>query len=336
MYNLLLALAGISLGFAFSLLGTKYLIPFLNKMQFKQFVREEGPESHLKKTGTPSMGGIAIIGATIVASVITGLVTGGFTVGLVATVLAMILFGLIGFIDDYNKAIKKNNAGISPIQKIVLQVAFSLAFAVFAYNFSGIYLTQGYAGTIPSVIWIPFGDIYLDLGIFYIPYVMFVMIAFSNSVNLTDGMDGLASGITAIVSVAMFFIVISHSYFDQPVVFVAVAGACLGFLFFNHYPAKIFMGDTGSMALGGVLSAAAILTKCEFILAVCGLIYVLEALSVIIQVGYFKVSHGKRIFRMAPLHHHFEEGGMAEQKVVIMFWLFALVCSIIGALIGIL
>lgn len=301
---------------------TKMLIPALEKKQFRQFVREEGPQSHLKKTGTPSMGGLAIISSTVICSLVVGLIAGEFTIALVGVVIAMVLFGTIGFKDDYEKAIKKNNDGLSPKQKVVMQFTFSLAFGIFAYFFGG-----GVMGG--SEIWIPVFDWTIDLGIFYIPFVMFVMIAFSNAVNLTDGLDGLASGITALVAFFMVVASISFGFADMPIVFGAVSGACLGFLMFNKNPAKIFMGDTGSMALGGVLSAGALMMKLEFLLAIAGLIYVIEALSVIIQVFYFKKT-GKRIFRMAPIHHHFELGGRTEVQVVKLFWSFAAICCIIA------
>ena len=214
---------------------------------------------------------------------------------------------------------------MSPKQKIIMQLVFSAAFGVFAMYFSG----GGMIGA--TEIWIPVVDVTFDLGIFYIPFVMFVMIAFSNSVNLTDGLDGLASGITAMVA---FFVLIagcSFGFTGIPMVFGAVSGACLGFLMFNKNPARIFMGDTGSMALGGVLAAGALMMKIEFLLAIAGLVYVAEALSVIIQVTYFKKTR-KRIFKMAPLHHHFELCGMSEKKVVIMFWAAAFVCCAIAIL----
>ena len=291
----------------------KMLIPFLEKKQFRQFVRDEGPKSHLHKTGTPSMGGIGIIGTAVICTAAISALTGRLTVRLIAVMGAMILFGVIGFIDDYEKAVKKNNLGISPKQKIVLQVAFSLAFGIFAALFSGNGFTEA------TSVFIPVIDVSLDLGYFYIPFVMFVMVAFSNAVNLTDGLDGLASGITALVSFFMVVAAIYFGYGDQSVLFGAVAGGCLGFLVFNRYPARIFMGDTGSMALGGVLSAGAVIMKMEFLLAIAGLIYVIEALSVVIQVTYYKKTK-KRIFKMAPIHHHFELCGMKETKVVMMFW----------------
>ena len=323
MESLLFPILALLAAWAIGALLTKMLIPALEKKQFKQFVRDEGPQSHLKKTGTPSMGGLAIISASVICSVVFGLIAGEFSICLAGVVIAMVLFGTIGFKDDYEKAIKKHNDGLSAKQKIVMQFGFSLIFGVFAYFFSG-------GGVIESsAIWIPVFDWTIDLGVLYVPFVMFVMIAFSNAVNLTDGLDGLASGITALVAFFMVIASVSFGYADMPIVFGAVAGACLGFLMFNKNPAKIFMGDTGSMALGGVLSAGAIMMKLEFLLAIAGLIYVIEALSVIIQVGYFKKT-GKRIFRMAPIHHHFELGGRTETQVVKMFWGFAALCCIIA------
>lgn len=301
------------IAFAVSALVVGRLIPFLKKKQFKQYVREEGPQSHLKKTGTPSMGGIGIISGAIIAALIMGLVTGTLSLNTLMPMAAMLLYALIGFIDDYEKAIKKNNLGLNAKQKLVMQFGFSLAVALYAYFFSG------GAGVSSSSIWIPLFNVYLELGILYIPFVVFVMIAFSNAVNLTDGLDGLASGITALVAFFMVTAGLAFGFTGEVLFFGGIAGGCLGFLLYNRNPAKIFMGDTGSMALGGALAAGGIMMKLEFILAVAGLIYVMEALSVIIQVGVFKKT-GKRVFKMAPLHHHFELCGMTEQKVVFMFW----------------
>lgn len=323
MESLLFPIIALFAAWVLGALLTKMLIPFLEKKQFRQFVRDEGPQSHLKKTGTPSMGGIAIITATCVCALVVALIAGRLTVQLMAVLIAMILFGTIGFIDDYEKAVKKNNLGLSPKQKIIMQLSYSLAFGIFAIFFAGSGVMEG------SVIWIPVVNVNIDLGIFYIPFVIFVMIAFSNAVNLTDGLDGLASGVTALVSFFMVVAAISFGYADQPIIFGAVAGACLGFLLFNKNPAKIFMGDTGSMALGGVLSAGAIIMKLEFLLAIAGLVYVIEALSVVMQVTYFKKTR-KRIFKMAPIHHHFELCGMNERKVVAMFWGFAMLFCILA------
>lgn len=318
------------IGWILGAVFTKLLLPYLEKKQFKQFVREVGPQSHLSKTGTPSMGGLAIIGASVLASAGVGLAAGvadGWH--LVVILLVMVLFGCIGFIDDYEKAIKKNNAGISPKQKIILQFVFSGAFAIYAYLYSGF-------GTVPgSAVWIPFVDRYIDFGLLYIPFIIFVMIAFSNAVNLTDGLDGLASGVTALVAFCMVILGVGAypMITAAPIVYGAVAGACLGFLMYNKNPARIFMGDTGSMALGGVLAATAVMLKMEFLVAIAGLLYVLEALSVIIQVAYFKKTR-KRFFKMAPIHHHFELCGMKEKNVVYLFWGMTLVFCMLAILVS--
>ncbi len=318
------------IGWILGAVFTKLLLPYLEKKQFKQFVREVGPQSHLSKTGTPSMGGLAIIGASVLASAGVGLAAGvadGWH--LVVILLVMVLFGCIGFIDDYEKAIKKNNAGISPKQKIILQFVFSGAFAIYAYLYSGF-------GTVPGgAVWIPFVDRYIDFGLLYIPFIIFVMIAFSNAVNLTDGLDGLASGVTALVAFCMVILGVGAypMITAAPIVYGAVAGACLGFLMYNKNPARIFMGDTGSMALGGVLAAAAVMLKMEFLVAIAGLLYVLEALSVIIQVAYFKKTR-KRFFKMAPIHHHFELCGMKEKNVVYLFWGMTLVFCMLAILVS--
>ncbi len=332
MDRLLIPITALAAAWILGALFTKMLIPFLEKKQFRQFVREEGPQSHLSKTGTPSMGGIAIVSATILSAVIVTLVLAADMADymtLAAVLATMVLFGLIGFIDDYEKAIRKNNAGISPKQKIILQFTFSLLFAVFAY------FKSGFSGVSGSSVWIPIADVYLDFGIFYIPFIIFVMIAFSNAVNLTDGLDGLASGVTALVAFCMILLGVyaSPDFATEPVIYGALAGGCLGFLMFNKNPAKIFMGDTGSMALGGMLAAGAVMLKMEFLLAIAGLVYVLEALSVIIQVTYYKKTH-KRIFKMAPLHHHFELCGMKEKQVVLMFWGAALVFCILAIVVS--
>ncbi len=235
----------------------------------------------------------------------------------------MIAFGIIGFIDDYNKIAKKQNEGLTPKQKVFLQILFGLALAVFMAVREG------------TDVFIPFTKVYVDFGWFYIPFVVFTEVAMANAVNLTDGLDGLASSTTAIVAASFTIIgiaIIPGGDEAMSVAGQAILGASLGFLVFNHYPAKIFMGDTGSMALGGALSATAIVGNMEWLLPISGLIFVIEALSVIIQVIYFKKTGGKRIFRMAPIHHHFELGGCSESKVVVWFSLFAALCCIVAIL----
>ena len=300
---------------------TAVIIPYLKHRQFSQFVRKAGPKSHFKKEGTPTMGGIAIFCGMIMGIFLDGRI-GPSTYLLIGVTLA---YGIIGFIDDYNKAIKKNNLGLRAWQKLLLQTIVAAVFAISMAN-----------GTNDAtMVYVPFADQYVDFGIMFIPFVIFVVLAVTNSVNLTDGLDGLASGVTLIVAFTFALIALELGNDNMTVGMAALAGACGGFLVHNKYPAKIFMGDTGSMALGGAIVAAAVVLKMELLLPIIGLIYVLEALSVIIQVTYFKATGGKRVFRMAPLHHHFELGGMGEQKVVLMFWLATLVVSVIGYIIAV-
>lgn len=309
--------------FAVSMLVTAWMIPVLKKKQFGQFIREDGPQAHLSKAGTPTMGGVAIVAGVTVAVLLSAVFAGGFSAEKLAILLSMYAFGLIGFIDDYNKIAKKQNEGLTPKQKIALQLLFGLALAIFMMMREG------------TSVLIPFAKVYVDFGILYIPFIVFVEVAMANSVNLTDGLDGLASSTSAIVAAAFAVIgifVIPGGNEPMASAAQAVFGATLGFLMYNHYPARIFMGDTGSMALGGVLSATAIVGHVEWLLPIAGLIFVCEALSVIIQVTYFKKTGGKRVFRMAPIHHHFELGGWHETKVVKVFCLFTFVCCVIAVL----
>ncbi len=312
----------IIIAFLISVLITKYEIPIL-KRKAGQNIREDGPQSHLSKAGTPSMGGIAIIIAASVACAAGYFIFGGRASEVIIIIAVFVGFGLIGFFDDYLKVIKKNNLGLRAYQKFGLQIIFSVILAVYLAGYSD--------GS--TFVFIPFANINVDFGIMYIPFIVFVMLAMTNAVNLTDGLDGLAAGSTAFISLffaveGLVYGVCSGSFFCS-----ALCGACLGFLVFNRNPARVFMGDTGSLALGGGLAAAAIVMKLELMLPIVGLLYVIEALSVIIQVGYFKLSGGKRIFRMAPIHHHFEKCGYTEVQVVISFWIFAILCCIAGFII---
>ena len=313
--NLLL---NVLLGFVLSAVFTYVEIPLLKQRQFKQYIREEGPESHQKKSGTPTMGGLAMIAALVLVTLISRSFTGESIIMLVMT----LLFGGIGFLDDYIKVAEKHNLGLRAWQKLVLQILFGIGLGVYIAKFTD-YGTG---------VYIPFYGEYIDFGWLYIPFVTFVIVAMANSVNLTDGLDGLCSGVTAIV--AFFFAIIGMKLGQHsPMSFcAALAGVCLGFLLFNKNPAKLFMGDTGSMALGGGLAAGAIMMKMEFLLVIAGLIYVMESLSVIIQVISFKTT-GKRVFKMSPIHHHFELSGMTEKNVVFMFWAVTLVCSLVAFLI---
>lgn len=307
------------ISFIISVVITKVEIPVL-KRKAGQNIREDGPQSHLSKAGTPSMGGIAIIIAaslTTIGAAVMGKIDG---LGCAIILLVFVGFGLIGFFDDYLKVIKKNNLGLRAYQKFGLQTILSVILAVYLANY-----TEG-----STSVYIPFADIYVNFGIWYIPFVVFVVLAMTNAVNLTDGLDGLASGVTAFIS--LFFAVAGFTYGIVTGAYFcsAMCGACLGFLVFNRNPAKVFMGDTGSLALGGGLAAAAILMKLELLLPIVGLLYVIEALSVVLQVGYFKISGGKRILKMAPIHHHFEKCGFSEVQVVAGFWIFAVLCCVAG------
>ncbi|MBF1338047.1 MAG: phospho-N-acetylmuramoyl-pentapeptide-transferase [Mogibacterium diversum] len=301
-----------------STVGTKLLIPFLKQKQFGQFIREEGPEAHKKKAGTPTMGGVMIV-LGIAAGLATGIVINGDAADTFAIILTMLVFGAIGFLDDFEKIAKKNNLGLTAKQKILLQVLLSLGI--------GLYMILGGNGT---DVLIPFVNIYVNFGLLFMPFVILTEVAMSNGVNLSDGLDGLASSVTLVVAILFAVVGCTHDVYILTVSGLAIAGSLIGFLFFNKYPAKIFMGDTGSMALGGVLSAIAIVSKTEFLLPIAGIIYVVESLSVIIQVVYFRKTGGKRFFRMAPIHHHFELGGMKEYNVVKLFTLVTVCSSVIA------
>ena len=288
------------------------LIPILHKMKYGQTERDDGPQSHLKKTGTPTMGGIAILIAFAVSAFIFGR-----TADSVAVVLITLGFGIVGFIDDYIKVVKKRSLGLRAYQKILIQLIFTALFAFYVSK------------NVPEFtkIYVPFGNGYMiDLGIIYIPFLFVVMLGTVNGVNLTDGLDGLAGGVTMIVAAFFTIICIAAGKGLSPCVSAAVVGALLAFLVFNAYPAKVFMGDTGSLALGGYVAATALILRMPLFIILVGLIYLCESLSVIIQVGYFKKT-GKRVFKMAPIHHHFELCGWSETKIVTVFYIItALMC----------
>lgn len=290
-----------------------FLIPFLRKLKFGQTILEDGPTWHEKKQGTPTMGGIAFILSSVLASLIfVRDLRGG------AILLCGVLFGVIGFIDDYIKVVKKQNKGFSASQKFLAQTVVSLAYALFLYLQFGQTETR-----------IPFTGINLDLGIFYIPFVMLVLLATTNSANLTDGIDGLAASIGSLV--ALFFAlacVFLTGHTDGSVIAGALAGGLLGFLIYNAYPAKVFMGDTGSLFIGGMIAAVAISAGLELFIIISAFIFLFEALSVIIQVAVYKKTK-KRVFKMAPVHHHFEMCGWKETKVVAVFSVITLVLCMI-------
>ena len=307
------------LGFVVSLVVGLALGPLvikkLKEFHARQEEREEGPESHKYKAGTPTMGGILILFALTVSVL---LFNGAEPSKLMALFLTL-GNGLIGFADDSIKAVKKRNLGLTAKKKLagqaVISVIFCIALKVFA--------------DMPTTVWIPFTDITVDLGMAYYLFVFLIIVGATNAVNLTDGLDGLAAGSSAITAVAYVVISVALGYGGIAIFGAALAGACLGFLFYNQHPAKMFMGDTGSLALGGAMAAMAILTKTELLLVIAGGLYVLEALSVILQVISFK-TRGVRIFKMSPVHHHFELSGWSEVKVVTVFWLFSALVAIIA------
>ena len=313
------------------LIGPK-LIKFLHN--FGQPIRKDGPQSHLAKAGTPTMGGIMIILSVSISTLLLADLTNNY---IWVALFVFISFGILGFIDDYTKVAKKNHKGVSGKRKLLFQ--FIVCFIA-----CGLLYIPGNPAS--HLLTIPFLKTFtMNLGLFYIPFAMFVIVGASNAVNLTDGLDGLAIvpiAITAGTFALISYLVGSSLYANYlQILFVphaselsifcaSIVGASIGFLWFNAQPAEIFMGDTGSLSLGGALGVVSVITKHEIVLAIVGGLFVIETLSVIIQVYYFKVSGGKRIFKMAPLHHHFEKQGWPESKVVIRFWIIALIFALIG------
>lgn len=312
--NTLLA-AGVAV--LISLAMGPFMIPFLTRLKVGQNIREDGPRAHLVKAGTPTMGGIIIITAIMVSSFIFA----GSSKEVLTAVLVMLAFGGIGFWDDYIKVVLKRSMGLRAREKLMLQFLAGLIFGLLLL----FYLGRG------TEIAIPFTGNILNLGYLYIPFVIFVMWSCANGANLTDGLDGLASGVTFFIAIALGLICIITNHGNLLIFSGAMAGACLGFLFFNHYPARVFMGDTGSMALGGAVGAIAAISKSEIALIFIAGVYVVETLSVIMQVVSFQATH-KRIFLMAPLHHHFELKGWKETKIVKRFCLMSILFVVIGLL----
>ena len=303
------------IGFLIVVILGPIFIPMLTKFKFGQTVRDDGPQTHLQKNGTPTMGGVIII----IAILITGLTRAKIDKDLLVGLICITGFGLVGFLDDFIKIKMKRSLGLKAYQKIILQ--FALALFVSYYQYS--------ASPSATQMMVPFTDIVINLGPLYVPIMMFVIIGTVNAVNLTDGLDGLASGVTLIVSIFFMMLAISVGNSDVGILAAATGGACLGFLGFNSYPAKVFMGDTGSMALGGAVVAFAVLTNSVLLIPIVGGIYFAEAISVIIQVASFKLT-GKRVFKMAPIHHHFEQCGWPETRVVFVFWITTVVLAWIG------
>lgn len=307
-------LIAFGLGLVFSLLLGPLIIPMLHKLKFGQNIRKEGPQSHMKKAGTPTIGGLIFL---ISIALVMILMRYKFNSEGMIVLYGTLAFGLIGFLDDILKIIHKDNEGLKSGQKFFLQVVFSIALAYYGYKVVG------------TSISVPFADFTIDLKWIYIPFVMFYYAAITNAVNLTDGLDGLATSVSSLVFTFFSILAFNMGHYSVAVFAIALVGALIGFLRFNAYKAKVFMGDTGSLALGGALATILMLLKTPFIVIIVGGIYVVETLSVIIQVASFKMT-GKRVFKMAPLHHHFEQCGWSEVKIVTVFSMITLVLCIIG------
>ncbi|MEG0012639.1 MAG: phospho-N-acetylmuramoyl-pentapeptide-transferase [Cellulosilyticaceae bacterium] len=303
------------IAFFLNIVISPFIIPVLRRLKFGQNVRDDGPNTHLKKSGTPTMGGVIIL----TSITLTSLLFVGGNRELQSVLFVTLGFGVIGFLDDYIKVVKKRSLGLSPMQKIIGQLIVTLIFA---------YLLKYYIGLDTTII-VPFTNSKaIDLGVLYIPFLIVGVLGTVNAVNLTDGVDGLASSVTVIV--ATFFAAVAWAGNSSIVaIAAATAGSLLGFLLFNSYPAKVFMGDTGSLALGGFVVATAFILKMPLFILIVGIIYVIENISVIIQVLYFKKTK-KRFFKMAPIHHHFELSGWAETKVVTVFSITTAIMCLIG------
>ena len=290
------------------------LIPYLHKLKFGQSIRECGPASHMKKSGTPTMGGLMILAALVLA-----LCWGNFTPHVLMALVLTLGHALIGFLDDYIKVVMKRNLGLTAKQKFLLQFILAGAYVYFAET----HLQN-------TTLWVPLLNVTFDFGWAYYALAFILLVGTTNAVNLTDGLDGLVSFVSVPVTLAFAFIAYMQGMLDVSGFALGLTGACLGFLLFNRHPAQVFMGDTGSLALGGGIAALALLTNTELLLVIIGGVYVAEAMSVIIQVTYFRLTGGKRIFRMSPLHHHYELGGWNEVKVVRVFTFVSFLLSAVG------
>ncbi len=303
------------IAFGISVILSPVMIPFLKKLKFGQFVRDDGPESHLKKSGTPTMGGLIIL----CSIVLTSLFYMKSHPEILPVLFVTLGFGLVGFLDDYIKVVMKRSMGLRAWQKMAGQFLITAVFAYYLANYT----------EIGTSVMIPFtGGYELNLGFWFYPFLFFVVIGTVNGTNFTDGLDGLLSSITVLT--ATFFTVVAIGMVSGlETITCAAVGALLGFLVFNVYPAKVFMGDTGSLALGGLIAATAVMLKMPVYIVIVGFIYFVEVLSVIIQVAYFKKT-GKRVFKMAPIHHHFELSGWPETKVVAIFSIVTAILCLIG------
>ena len=329
MENFLKLIFAFGVGFVLVLIAMPRVIPFLHKMKFGQVEREEGLASHKVKNGTPTMGGIVFVLAAILGTAISTLVfdiKNIFNPELILTTIVLVGYSLIGLIDDALIIVKRSNKGLPPLAKLLAQIALAIICYFYAMNF-----IPGFT----SVVTIPLVDISIDFKYLY-PFLILIMFAGeSNGVNLSDGLDGLATGLSMIaIAPFIIFSIMTKDYVLASYA-TAMVGALLGFMMFNYHPAKIFMGDVGSLGLGGFLAVLAILTKQELLLILVGGVFLMETLSVIIQVTSFKL-RGKRVFKMAPIHHHFEMLGWSEQQVTISFWFIGFICGILAIVIGVL
>ena len=322
--NIVVALSLLVVSFLVTILMLPRLIKYLHYLKFGQAIREEGPQSHMHKKGTPTMGGISFIVATVLALIIAMFIDSSNIKYYFLFIYTTISFSIIGYIDDMLIVVKKKNDGLAPRKKLMLQILFSIIFYVLV---KFIYEDINY-------IYIPGLEYQLNISYLYMVFVVFWQTGFSNAVNLTDGLDGLATSVTIITTSTFALLAYKENNFPVFVFCLVLVGALIGFLLFNKNPAKIFMGDTGSLALGGILAAISIILHKEIAFIFIGLVYILETLSVIIQVAYFKKT-GKRIFKMSPLHHHFELSGYGEVKTVYLFVIIALISSGIGYFLGV-
>ena len=312
----------IIIAFAISAVLCPVVIPFLHKLKFGQQVREEGPQAHLKKQGTPTMGGLMILTSVIITSL--------FYIPRYPKIIPVLFmtvgFGIVGFLDDYIKIVMKRSEGLDPKQKLLGQCVIT---GIFAW-----YLVTG--KEVGTQMLIPFtggfvNGLYLDLGILFVPALFFIVLGTDNGVNFTDGLDGLCTSVTILVATFLTIVSLGEGSGISPIT-GAVVGSLLGFLLFNVYPAKVFMGDTGSLALGGFVASSAFMLQMPLFIVLIGFIYLIEVLSVIIQVTYFKKTGGKRIFKMAPIHHHFELCGWSETRVVAVFTIITAVLCLVAYL----
>lgn len=323
--SIIIAISLLLVAFLLTVVMLPKLIKYLHYLKFGQEIRQEGPQSHIHKKGTPTMGGISFILAIVVALIIAMFLNSENIKYYLLFIYTTVSFAIIGYIDDMLIVVKKKNDGLSPRKKLLLQIVFSLIF----------YILVSLVYDNVNFIEIPIINYQLNISYLYLLFVIFWQTGFSNAVNLTDGLDGLATSVTIITTGTFALLAYKENNFPVLVFCLAIVGALLGFLLFNKKPAKIFMGDTGSLALGGILAAISIILHKEIVFLFIGLVYILETLSVIIQVAYFKKT-GKRIFKMSPLHHHFELTGYGEVKTVYIFVIIAVISSAIGYFIGVL